>query len=211
MSTKEEQASSTPAHQYYEFEITLKDSRPRLWRRIQITSDATFLQLHKAIQDACDWGNYHLFQFCRSPYVDIIASGGGAGDNGDDDLDGFFAASTYDDGCDGPPAGQVKLSSFFSTQTGCTYLYDFGDDWEHTIKLKRTFTSPERFARRLVAGKGTFPPEDCGGLYGYYECVKVARGEIEDEDRQEWLESCGWSPDDFNLDSTRQFFDQDSW
>jgi len=48
---------------YYEFEVTLADIKPRIWRRFILSSNATFADLHDAIQDAMGWKNAHLWVF----------------------------------------------------------------------------------------------------------------------------------------------------
>ena len=50
------------------------------------------------------------------------------------------------------------------------YIYDFGDDWRHTIKVERRFSAElwEDYPR-LVDAKGRCPPEDVGGPWGYAE------------------------------------------
>jgi hypothetical protein len=73
----------------------------------------------------------------------------------------------------------------------------------------RTVDLPETFKRRLLAGSRAFPPEDCGGLGGYEDCVKVVRGDpdVEDEETlREWLGD--WHPERFDLEATRRAFDR---
>ena len=48
---------------YLEFEVSLRYITPRIWRRFQITANATFLDLHRAIQDSFGWQYAHLWQF----------------------------------------------------------------------------------------------------------------------------------------------------
>jgi hypothetical protein len=52
-----------PAKTVYQLKITLRDSKPSIWRTIQIKSTATFWELHCAIQDAFAWSNSHLHSF----------------------------------------------------------------------------------------------------------------------------------------------------
>ena len=46
----------------YQFKITLLDTKPPIWRRIQVT-DCTLDRLHEHIQTAMGWMNSHLHQF----------------------------------------------------------------------------------------------------------------------------------------------------
>ena len=58
-------ATSTPT--VYQFKITLKRTKPPIWRRILVPENYNFHDLHVAIQDAMGWSsavdNYHLYQF----------------------------------------------------------------------------------------------------------------------------------------------------
>lgn len=46
-----------------QFKITLKEIRPLIWRRIQVTDDYRFDRFHQVIQIAMGWWNYHLHEF----------------------------------------------------------------------------------------------------------------------------------------------------
>jgi hypothetical protein len=50
-------------NQVYQFKIALEDSKPPIWRRIQVPETYTFWDLHVAIQDAMGWIDYHLHEF----------------------------------------------------------------------------------------------------------------------------------------------------
>lgn len=183
--------------EYMDFEVSLRGAHPKVWRSFLIRSNATFMDLHGSIQDACGWLNSHLFAF-RSTKRRTIAG------------------LPYDDGFSepDPDASRIKLSSFFGPgkSTRCVYEYDFGDSWEHDVVLKDIADLPERFKRRLTGGKRAFPPEDCGGPPGYEECVRVARGFDEEtifgdaEELREWLG--GWMPESFDLQAARRDFDR---
>ena len=190
--------------EFFEFEVELLDIKPRIWRRFLIHKKATFEELHLAIQDACGWENYHLYVFCNRRYGDEIAG------------------IPYDDACGGEPtpdARKIKLADYFDCGKPCkiVYEYDFGDSWQHALKLKKCVKLPESFKRRLLAGKRAFPPEDCGGIPGYEECLEAleykenpdpdideyAKDEL--ESRLEWL--YGWAPEDFDLKAVKGAFD----
>ena len=108
---------------YYEFEVTLAEIEPRIWRRFLISSDATFGDLHDAIQDAFGWFDEHLWAFQEpGPHGETIA---GVPDEDDDTT---------------PDARAVRLTNFFDGTDGrdqCLYIYDFGDRWHHEVVLQR--------------------------------------------------------------------------
>ena len=176
--------------EYFEFEVSLCDIRPRIWRRFLIHRGATFMDLHEAIQEACGWGNCHLFVF-RSPGRESIA---GIPDNEFGEPD--------------PDAQKVSLSSFFIEEgwKQCVYEYDFGDSWEHKVVLRRTVELPEKFERRLLDGRRAFPCEDCGGITGYQECVSIANGGKDPEELREWMGD--WHPEEFDLEEAKLDFDR---
>jgi hypothetical protein len=187
---------------YFDFDVALDDIEPRLWREFLLVNTASFADLHCAIQDACGWEYEHMFEFQtgRGRHAEPIA--GIPGDSGWDE--------PVSD------AKRVKLASFF-TRAGkkCTYIYDFGDSWHHTVRLKRTVESDEKFKRRLIGGERAFPPEDCGGIWGYYRCL-VTLGLLKEEDfrfhkddlewAREWVGD--WRPDVFNLAKTKRRFNR---
>ena len=114
-----------------------------------------------------------------------------------------------------PDAGTVALAEYFDASPkpkGCEYVYDFGDHWAHSVRLTRRVESPEGFHRRLLAGRRSAPPDDCGGIYGYDRLVELHRTGVDPEDtdsdpRAGWIVS-GWTPDAFDLDAVKRSFDQ---
>jgi hypothetical protein len=184
---------------YLRFRVQLLDVRASLWRRFLLRKTSTFGDLHLAIQDACGWGNYHLFDFRPPGSRETIAG---------------IPDEEWGESC--PDARAVKLTSFFEPRgrQTCIYRYDFGDGWTHEVTYEGIERLQDRFTRRLLAGEGTFPPEDCGGTYGYERCVAAATGRGwrveygDDAERAglvEWLE--GWRPDAFELARVKREFD----
>ena len=54
------------------------------------------------------------------------------------------------------------------------YDYDFGDDWQHTIKLEAVLPRHDSGPKAVcVAGRRDSPAEDCGGVYAY-ELISAA-------------------------------------
>jgi hypothetical protein len=172
----------------YEFDIRLAGATPPVWRRIQLSADATFGDLHRAVQLACGWTESHLFVF-RTAAGDVIAG------------------SAFEDGFDDPEpdANAVPLSRYFARHDACVYEYDFGDSWIHDIELRDRIDGPVDFTRRLINGDRAFPPEDCGGMHGYEQCVAVAAAGSDDEGLRVWLGD--WHPEDFDLQTTKRVFD----
>ena len=197
---------------YFEFELSLLHIEPRIWRRFLLAAeDATFLDLHHAIQEADTWTDMHLWQFREAGRRgEAIAA------MPEDEEMGFDGLEN-----NGPPAEDVLLSQFFKRMgQKCIYDYDFGDGWEHEVELRQRVELPEVFYRRLTDGHRAFPPEDCGGVWGYYACLVVVRPEAaaemdlqdispeEIEERREWVGD--WNPEEFELDKIKGWFDGES-
>jgi len=101
-----------------------------------------------------------------------------------------------------PVVAQVAKSDTFRIQK--IYEYDFGDSWNHIIKLESMEPKTSHRAR-LLGGKGSCPPEDCGGLSGY-ELLKESladRNHPEHDSYREWIgleDNDVFDPDYFPLE-----------
>ena len=75
------------------------------------------------------------------------------------------------------------------------YLYDYGDGWEHTIKVERMAPAePDAVYPRLIEASGGCPPEDVGGPWGYGEMLEA----LEDPGHERHAETLEWLGEDFN-------------
>lgn len=171
---------------YYEFEVSLQGMQARIWRRFLLRTTCTFTHLHAAIQDSFGWQGYHLWEFRLPTWRGAPIAG----------LPGGEAHGRAT-----PDARKVKLNSYFTGKQRvewCEYLYDFGDDWTHDVKLIAVHSEKESFKRRLLGGERSGPPEDCGGPPGYERLVHY-RSTGEDpygDDAAELGEWLGdWQPD----------------
>ena len=72
-------------------------------------------------------------------------------------------------------AKAASLAELAATGTKTfTYVYDFGDDWEHKVKIEKTYEpAPGAAYPRLIEASGRCPPEDVGGPWGYVEYLEV--------------------------------------
>ena len=164
----------------FQFRIQIKGiTKPPVWRRLTIPASYSFYDFHIAIQVAFGWYNAHLFQFspkgfASEPCIRQIF---------DEELD-FGDEEPVD-------ADTIRLSNIFKKEKQkYTYIYDFGDSWEHTILLEEIL--PQRTHKpKLLAGKGKCPQEDCGGVWGYAEMKEVLK-DPEHEDYEEYAEWLGF-------------------
>ncbi len=159
----------------FQFKITLIGSNPPIWRRIQ-AADCTLDKLHEHIQTAMGWTNSHLHEF------EI------AGERyGDPELldDGFADFECMD-------STRTRISRIVP-KTGerfsFTYEYDFGDGWEHEVVFEGC---PQKEPRKsypvCIEGARACPPEDVGGIGGFYEFLEVLADPKHErhEDFTEW-------------------------
>ena len=138
----------------YQFKITLLNTKPEIWRRIQ-TRDCSLDRLHEHIQTAMGWTNSHLhhFKIKETFYGDPML------------MAENFRELGYKDSL------ITKLSDLpmeDSKPLCFWYEYDFGDSWEHEILLeKRLPTEPGKEYPNCLEGARACPPEDVGGVWGY--------------------------------------------
>ena len=186
-------------HTYLEFEVSLLDIDPRIWRRFQLGVGDTFDDLHSAIQNSFDWDGDHMWAFEAAGRDRRTLAGPGAFDLG-------YESHEI------PDAWDVKLTQHFRrVSMTCRYTYDFGDCWVHAVKLRRRVTNAERFHRRLVAGSRAAPKEDSGGIGGYWRMVEMVEsgndaGGWEPGEKPSWIDT--WKPDQFDLATEKAAFDK---
>jgi hypothetical protein len=159
--------------------ITLDKVKPAVLRRVEVPFDIRLDRLHLTIQAAMGWTNSHLYE---------IRAGGVGWSTPDPDADW---------GGDFLDARKARLDDILQdigTKT-LKYLYDFGDGWEHTIKIERLVDpKPGMFYPSLIEAKGHCPPEDVGGPWGYGELLEA----IADPSHERHSELKEWLADDFN-------------
>ncbi len=170
----------------YELKITLKNTNPPVWRRLQV-KDCSLAMLHSVIQFAMGWSNYHMHEF---------TIGG----------EHYAVPSSLED-LDAEDSRKVKLSQLVDSGVkNFTYTYDFGDNWDHFITLEKTLVAePGVHYPRCVAGKMACPPEDCGGPWGYVDFLKTIQNKNHPE-HEEMLEWCGgeFDPNAFDLEDVNE-------
>ncbi|MCC5828084.1 MAG: plasmid pRiA4b ORF-3 family protein [Phycisphaeraceae bacterium] len=200
-----------PQH-VHQIRISLRDSKPPIWRRVAVPSDITLGQLHEVIQIAMGWTDSHLHHFKlqdkslinRDPEVIARLTKEGRYDEIFTASRGIrvFVASTTPFGdpteMDGEDEDAVTLGEVSpKVRSKLIYEYDFGDGWEHIIEVRKIApgsTKPDEARPRCLAGKMACPPEDCGGIYGYYRMLEIA-ADPEHEEHEDIVE---WLGDDFD-------------
>ena len=172
------------SERFYLLKIQLIDIEPATWRRFVVPASITLDRLHDVIQIVMGWTDSHLHEFTigKKRYTEYPESKE-----------------------DGLVCGRYRLGDLIK-QKGRTfrYLYDFGDSWEHELVLEgsRYFNPELRTELACLEGERACPPEDVGGVPGYYEFCKA----LKDPNHEEHESYMEWSGGDF--DSER--FDSES-
>lgn len=179
----------------YQFKISLREITPVVWRRIHVSSNYDFWDLHVAIQDSMGWLDYHLHQFSiKRPSAHRFTE------------IGIPADEWFDEEYEMLPGWEVNVADYF-TDLGvkALYKYDFGDGWEHAIELEGLLLREKGVKYpRCIDGELACPPEDCGGVSGFFRFLDIISNPTHDE-HEEMLEWAGgkYNPDDFDPNSVR--------
>lgn len=173
--------------QVYQLKITLRGSKPPIWRRVMVPGKFSLYKLHQVIQRAMGWEDSHLHQFIiDGEYYSIPSS---------DDWEPVIDERRY------------ALSRIARHEKSkFVYEYDFGDNWEHTILVEKILPAETGVEYPLcLKGKRACPPEDVGGVWGYEGFLEAVRdpGHEEHETYLEWIDG-GFDSEEFHLDMINQ-------
>jgi hypothetical protein len=174
----------------YQLKITLLGTKPPIWRRLLVPAAVTLEVLHDILQLAMGWYDSHLHEFRV----------GKKRFGKPDPEDGFM---------DLPEIGDEHTAHLFQVlgRTGAKaiYTYDFGDSWEHAIVVEKVLPPELGVSYPLcVGGRLQCPPEDCGGIPGYYNLLEAIQDPAheEHENMLDWLggdyDPSAFSADDVN-------------
>jgi len=175
----------------YQIKVTLLGTRPPIWRRLLVPAGLTLEQLHDVLQAAMGWEDCHMHDFRIGPKR--------------------FGKPDPNDRLMGLPAtGNERTVRLFTVlgKVGAkaVYTYDFGDSWEHAIVVEKVLPpEPELPYPVCVGGKLQGPPEDCGGISGFYDLLEAIRDPAHDQ-HEEMLEWVGgdFDPEAFSVDDVNQ-------
>jgi uncharacterized protein len=149
----------------YDVRVTLLGAEPPVWRLVRVPADAQLSLVHSVLQLAMGWEDYHLHEFVgadRKRYGVV-----------DDE---YIDVEVLDE-------QQYPLSALLGEPGDrCLYVYDFGDDWVHELKLESVSEpGPGDEPIWCLDGAGACPPEDCGGVPGYAALLESLRDRTDGE------------------------------
>jgi hypothetical protein len=161
----------------YYLKVTLAGVEPPIWRRLRVPGEATLVWLHAVVQVAMGWTNNHLHQFIvgRTVYAD--------------------PSFNLDDFEDDPEVSDERRATLqqVAPKPKCAlgYEYDFGDSWDHWIVVEKILSADPSVApnAECLDGARACPPDDCGGVCGYADLLKILRDpdHEEHESMMDWL------------------------
>ncbi len=164
----------------YQIKVTLLGTEPPIWRRLLVPAGLTLAQLHAVVQKAMGWRDGHMHEFLV----------GKRRFGRPEPADPFMGASDIESErtallCD--VAGRVGKKMI--------YTYDFGDGWEHAIVVEKQLAAdPDTVYPVCTDGQLACPPEDCGGIPGFYDILDA----LADPEHERHEEICEWIGEDFD-------------
>lgn len=172
----------------YQLKIILADTDPQIWRRILVSGDVNLGKLHRIIQAVMGWTDTHLHEF---------------------HIKGISYADPEMEMTESKNERRTRLGKAVPEQ-GITfmYVYDFGDCWEHLIKVEKITDRHEKYNGVPVCLEGRLagPPEDCGGVPGYYDLLRILKDPKAPDYKEmtEWIDPC-FDPEEFDLEGLNEF------
>lgn len=176
-----------------EIKVTLELEKYDVWRRLVVPVNISFPKLHKVLQAAFGWKDYHLHEF----YVyddkvsqELFLNHSGYHKKGIKPIINLVCNEEEfdyqtDDITIKLETG-IKLSEYIPAKI--KYNYDYGDNWQHYIEVEKIIDDYDKNYPVCLKGEGNTPPEDVGGEYGYEEFLKI----IADKNHPEYDNMLAW-------------------
>jgi hypothetical protein len=135
--------------------IELLDTDPLIWREVEVPTSITLKVLHDIVQVTMGWLDYHLWEFTIGTRA--------------------YGLPTDEDWGTAPRIEAIKVRLRDVLKPGKTtidYMYDFGDSWMHRLTVTAVRPGkPGVSYPHYVSGEWGCPPEDCGGIPGFYNML----------------------------------------
>jgi hypothetical protein len=150
-------AASNSFNEIATVRIELRHTDPLVWRQVEVPTSITLKVLHDIVQAAMGWFDSHLWEFAIGKQKYCLPM--------DDDWGTVPRIE----------AATVRLREVLKPRkTVIDYTYDFGDGWEHRLTVTDVRAGqPGVSYPRYIGGERNGPPEDCGGIPGFYELLEA--------------------------------------
>jgi hypothetical protein len=176
----------------YQLKVTLLGTDPPIWRRVLVPSDLILAKLHDILQIAMGWDSSHLYEFNVGKQI--------YGRPNPEERFFSFSLPTIND-------RKVRLEEVLPrVRSKLVYTYDMGDSWEHSVVAeKRLPADPDVAYPVCTGGERACPPEDCGGVGGFYRVLEAIQNP-EDAEAKELLEWVGegYDPEAFSVEDVNR-------
>ncbi|ALX50118.1 plasmid pRiA4b ORF-3 family protein [Lentibacillus amyloliquefaciens] len=181
-----------------EMNVRLMLEEKHVRRRLIVPLNRTFRQLHKILQTAFGWWDYHLHEFfvfdnhgtnvsLSNNHPGLMADGTKAIVNLVDNEEAF----DYSDEIPMKLETGTKLTDYLPEAKQLIYVYDLGDDWRHRIEVTDVIENYTSNYPVCLDGEGDAPPEDVGGEGGYLKFLEIMDdpNHPEHDDMKQWARS----------------------
>ena len=172
-----------PPRNTYQLRVVLKGTKPPIWRRFLVSPSMRLSRLHDALQVVMGWDDCHLHMFVKGGQRFMLPN------PWMDDMSLYGRPRFLDE-------RKYRVDRLLTREKDwIEYQYDFGDSWYHRITLQKIL--PRDPAVRLpvcISGKRRCPPEDCGGIWRFYETLAI----LADPDHEEHDQIAEWMDPDFD-------------
>lgn len=193
-------AAGKSAANCYQLKIVLLGTQPLIWRRLQVPGNSNLGWLHAVLQVAMGWTNSHLHHFLTSEarYTD--------------------PRNIEDPAIGQPPDYNETKATLMQIAPDqgmqFVYEYDFGDSWEHEITVEKILPPDSVVATSALCLKGAraCPPEDCGGIWGYANLLKILKSPKHPEykEMKAWIGG-GFDAETFNVAKANLWLQKLKW
>lgn len=131
----------------FQLKVTLLGTEPPIWRRILVPVDISLADLHSVLQLVMGWTDSHLHSFAINGIT--------------------YSSLDFDLGKNIQDESRFRLYKVLAEAKEFLYSYDFGDNWQHEIRVEDSLSANVVNPGYCLSGAGACPPEDCGGPMGY--------------------------------------------
>ena len=172
-------------HRLFLLKIKLLDITPEIYRKFAVPASITLDRLHDVIQIVMGWKDLHMhgFNIAMQSYTEN--------------------PQTTDDGSH---EGLFRLIDLIEEpEKTFEYLYDFEYCWQHEITLldNRYSNSNLQVPLHCMEGAQACPPENVGGVPGYYEFCQVLKNQDHEKHSyyKNWYAGLTWYDGTFDGDT----------